>query len=584
MRDPDSMKILRIGMVFLVMALVGFLVYSLPQFYFNNLEYRTSELFTEIEDINKLAGDHIEQRSGREGGSKTPDEIKKLSQTIQEDLDRLEGKIKEHEDISTKQNKIAFLLNTKYKKYLKLKNLAFEKYYLSLRKFKTLKEYEGLTHEVLLARDDAKNSVLEAVSQKPPNFEKSDILIQHLNEIKQKLASYKVSDYLTDEYYRVLISDLDADIDQITIFKNGILNNYTYSQLDSELSKNGSKYDDKVYSVALSESVSTKIGIKRQEWTNFYSEFDEKSILAAEYYKENKLYNDPISLGLSVFNKKYPKNLFRSLLSDFYYEDKFADLNGDGSPEKLRLILPSNQSSYESPLMIAYDNNNQEIARLPYSMPINIPRDNSGRVYTLSTQSRRQAVSFDFSAGMHEIQTMFFELIKSDQGAVIIPICLKKEAVQASDCLFWSSEPGYLIADDFNDDGILDVAEIVNEYPKEGLISKEVESAINSAGDNKELNDILLRIAKREAGGKGSPVIWNTYSYNDEYFQSHSSNEYQNIFQGFKAHVLAKPEFSTIKKRIDISKESENYNIFVKTIWTQENNQDDDYLPSSPLS
>ncbi|MFA6415856.1 MAG: hypothetical protein WCW47_03830 [Candidatus Paceibacterota bacterium] len=578
------MKILRVSVVVIVLSFLGYFLYSIPQFYFNNLEYRTSELFTEIEDVNKLASDHIEQRSGREGGSKTPDEIKKLSLTIQDDLDRLEGKIKEHEDISAKQNKITFLLNSKYINYLKLKNLAFEKYYLSLRKFKTLKEFEGTTHEVLLARDNAKNTVLEAISQKPPNFENSDTLVQHLNEIKQKLSNYKKGDYLTDKYYQVLISDLDANIERVTTFKRAILNNYTYNQLDSELAKNSHRYDDNIFSIALSESVSTKMGIKRQEWTNLYSEFDEKSVLAAEYYKVNKLYNDPISLTLSVFNKKYPKNLFRSLLSDFFYEDKFADLNGDGVPEKLRLILPSNPSTYESPLMIAYDSNNQEIARLPYSIPINTPRNNSGRVHTLSTESKRQAVSFDFSAGMHEIQTMFFELIKSDQGAIIIPICLKKEAVQASDCLFWTSEPGYLIADDFNDDGTLDVAEIVNEYPKDGEISKEIENSIMSAGDNKELNKLLLRISKREAGGKGNPVVWNTYSYNGEYFQNYSPNEYQNIFQGFKAHVLARPEFSNIKKRTDISKESENYNIFVKTIWTQENNRDDDYLPSSPLS
>ena len=579
------MKIVRLGTIVLVLTLVGLFAYSIPQFYFNSLEYKSSVLFTETEEINKLAGDHIEQRSGREGGLKTPEELKSISLTVQLDLDHLEDKIKEHEIVSVKQNKISPLLSSTHNNYLRQKNLAFEKYYLSLRKFKKLKEFESLTHEVLLSRGDTKNLVINAIASKPPNFTETDKLVTELTKIKSILSEYQKDGYLTDEYYQVLINELDSNIEYINIFKIAITNNYTNNQIEPELAKNLARYDDTRYSKALNDSVKTKVEIKREEWNNYYSEFDEKSILAAEYYKNNKLYNDPISILLSKFNKSYPKNLFGSLLSDFHYEDKFADLNGDGTPEKLRLILSNNSSLNENPKLIAYDHNNIEKARLPDSMPINDPLDNSGKVYTLNNRTERQAVSFDFSVGTHEIQTMFFELVNTDEGLVILPICLKKEAIQASDCLFWSSEPGYLKADDFNDDGILDVAEIVSEYPKDGPISKELESGIKSAGADKEINNVLLRIAKREAGGRGEPVIWDIYSYNGEYFQKSDSNEYQKLFIGAKEHLKPiGPQFSNIKRRQDISKDSENYNIFIRTIWTTEHTQDDNYYTSSPLS
>jgi len=124
-----KLKLLLILPAILLLALFLFLF---PGFYFNQLEYKTRQVFSSIEEARSIADNDIEQRSGREGGIKSSEEVKNLSDKITADLNKVGNLVNEHESILNKQGKVVFLLPSKYKEYYDLKKDVFDKYYSSL--------------------------------------------------------------------------------------------------------------------------------------------------------------------------------------------------------------------------------------------------------------------------------------------------------------------------------------------------------------------------------------------------------------------------------------------------------------------
>lgn len=254
------------------------------------------------------------------------------------------------------------------------------------------------------------------------------------------------------------------------------------------------------------------------------------------------------------------------------FEDIKADLDGDGNQETLRL---SYTDSEKEPVvsLIALDKNGKEIGKLPTSMPIQVPMPKSGKVYTPVKKDKNQFVSFDFSVGPHSSETMFFGLFELKTGGMgVLPVCLTDNVNGASDCLFWSGEVAELAVKDLDNDGNLEVVETVDEYPKSSTITQEEEKAINDTwGDLKKENiDEAKRVAMREKGGRGNKVVWGVYRYNGNFFEEQTGTNYDRYYTLASQYLKTKyPTYPTIMKKSAMSKDSLEYNLFIRQFWTK---------------
>jgi hypothetical protein len=112
---------------------------------------------------------------------------------------------------------------------------------------------------------------------------------------------------------------------------------------------------------------------------------------------------------------------------------------------------------------------------------------------------------------------------------------------------------------------------MVDEYPKDGPLTEEIINSTKETFNNlgEKASDGALRVLKREQGGRGNKVIWGIYKYNDTYFEKQLGKDYD------KYYVLAKDSISnlytkypTIMKKSEMSKDSVEYNEFMKNYWT----------------
>lgn len=281
-----------------------------------------------------------------------------------------------------------------------------------------------------------------------------------------------------------------------------------------------------------------------------------------------------VVVGYIVVTKNKPLQKTENVIpiTDSISEEVKADLNGDGNQETLRL---SYTNSEKEPVvsLIALDKNGKEIGKLPTSMPIQIPMLKSGKVHTPVKKDKNQFVSFDFSVGPHSSETMFFGLFELKTGGMgVLPICLTDNVNGASDCLFWSGEVGELAAKDLDNDGNLEVVETVDEYPKDGQITTATEKIINDEFKDMGQDAVsgMTRIAKREQGGRGNKVVWEVYRFNGNFFEEQTGTNYNKYYTLASQYLKTTyPTYPSIMKRTTMSKESLDYNLFMRKFWTK---------------
>ncbi len=248
----------------------------------------------------------------------------------------------------------------------------------------------------------------------------------------------------------------------------------------------------------------------------------------------------------------------------------YADLNGNGQKDYLVLNISSDRVRVDS--IIAYDPVGKVIGKLPDGMPILAPMTNSGKVYTPNTKEKNQFVSFDFSIGPHSSETMFFGLFKlKDNSMGVLPICLSENANEPSACLFWSGEIGELLVRDLDNDGVIEVVETVDEYPKDGPITTDIEKIINEEFKDlgQDVADGMTRIAKREQGGRGNKVIWGLYRYNGSWFENQLGKKYDKYYTLAKEYLeSSNPNYPEVMRKSEMSTSSLDYNEFMRKFWT----------------
>ena len=559
----------------LIILLVGVLavLFLFPSFYFNELESKGKPIYSSIEAAKQATFDNIEQRSGREGGLKSTEEYDYYSGLITENLNKMDSKISEHQKILDLQGKLVFLLPSKYKSFYGLKKEALDKYYLSLRNFKQLKESESAVMDSWMIRSIFSVTMTDIGQTKEVNI---DSLKESIGKFKASQAILKKhfdNGFVTEALYEKLSSDLKYFIDTFVLaidWNEKRISDDEFGNKFQEMSKNVVEADV----VKLINESRVKItNVKATEWKDLYDSSIELSDKSLDYYDKNKLADDNLSRILSTFNKSYPQN--KLVKSDTEVEEKYVDLNGDGQQEVLQLNIKGLDVENRQVSLIAYDKDNKEIGRLPDDLPINEPMSGTARVYTPIKNDKKQFVSYEFVVGPHSSETMFFGLFDlKDDKAGILPVCLTDKVEGAPDCLFWSGEVGELVVDDFDKDGVLEVAEIVDEYPTDGILTKDVEDAVNKVfkDSDEETYSGMMRIPKRENGGRGNRVIWGIYKYNDSYFEKQLDKDYDKYYVLVKDYLRnLYPSYPTIMKKSAMSKDSLDYNEFMRNFWTHRN-------------
>lgn len=137
--------------------------------------------------------------------------------------------------------------------------------------------------------------------------------------------------------------------------------------------------------------------------------------------------------------------------------------------------------------------------------------------------------------------------------------------MRPDDCLFYLANPGGLVVDDLDGDGNLELVEVVDEYPKDGELSEEEETAIKQTFTEEGVDAFTegaRRIAIREKGGRGKPVAWAIFSYNGaSVFVPQEGDNFEKYF------LLLKSKQPDLVRKTEISEESIDYNEFVRTFW-----------------
>jgi len=554
--------------VFLLLSATSILL--IPSFYFNELEFKGKPIYSSIEAAKQATFDNIEQRSGREGGLKSTEEYDYYSGLITENLNKMDSKISEHQKILDLQGKFVFLLPSKYKSYYGLNKEALSKYYLSLRNFKQLKEPENSVMDSWMIRSKFATTMTDIGQTKEVSIDSLKESIEKFKESQTILKKHFDNGYVTETLYEKLSSDLNYFVDSFVLVIDWMekrVSNDEFGNKFQEMSKNVVEAD---VIELINESRVKITNVKATEWKDLYDSSLELSDKALDYYDKNKLADDNLSRILSTFNKSYPRN--KLVKSDTEVEEKYVDLNGDGQQEVLRLNIEGLDIENRQVSLVAYDKDNKEIGRLPDDLPINEPMSGTARVYTPIKNDKKQFVSYEFMVGPHSSETMFFGLFDlKDDKMGILPVCLTKNVKGAPDCLFWSGEVGELVVDDFDNDGVLEVAEMVDEYPTDGTLTKEAEDAVNKVfkDSDEDTYSGMMRIPKRESGGRGNRVIWGIYKYNDSYFEKQLDKDYDKYYVLVKDYIRnLYPNYPIIMKKSEMSKDSLEYNEFMKDFWT----------------
>lgn len=251
----------------------------------------------------------------------------------------------------------------------------------------------------------------------------------------------------------------------------------------------------------------------------------------------------------------------------------FADINGDGSREKVNVEPLTQNENNRAFVLVAYDQSGKETARIAEGIFFPEPMKDSLQTVKLIADLPKETIKFDVFSGPHSSETFFFT--QAGNSPVIAPVCKVKEYKSFQDCTFWSGELGQLMTVDIDEDKVLDVIEFVDEYPKLGEIGAENEVIIrnefSSGGLENKAND-MIEIAKREDGGRGRKVVWNIYRFGEnQFFEEQTGEKFNKLFSVFSGHwkeVL--PNTQLISKN-QMSKASYAFAEMMKNTWQLKN-------------
>jgi|GEM_PF-6998580 len=221
-------------------------------------------------------------------------------------------------------------------------------------------------------------------------------------------------------------------------------------------------------------------------------------------------------LFISNFLQKSKKNMGSIVLEDIplnsvenlQIDSTLLDIDGDGR-NNLVLFLSSapEEKPYFSGYIVVYDEKLKEIARTSkefYNLSLLLKGDFFP--YKLDKQSKKEYLKITYIAGAHHFRHFFL----TRKGNKLVPVCKKEKAKSWDDCGFYNSTWG-LEVEDYDEDGLMEVIEFVDEYPP--------------------------------GGGRGDIVVQGIYEFNGEYFRKLEGEEYMKIYK-----LVEKDYYKTIEE------------------------------------
>lgn len=403
-------------LVYAFIILIISFVFLFPKYYFNKEEQKGQEVFKMIEE-------------GRD-----KDDFKKVATLILT-----------HKSIVNNQEKISKLLPNKYKEYLKLKKDLYSKYYESLAKFNILKSREAEIRDVEMKREEFIKSLNNTKDKGANAMDVYIVLNAYVN--KKEIIKKSLDDgFITKEFYNAILADMDKNIEIYNIMNDTADLKISPTDMNSKIDEINKKYKDNDLAKISNDSYLKINAVKQKEWIDIYKEAEYKKYLVDKYYEQNNL--GKVSL---IKNYKVIK----------------ANYNGDDN----------NETFVISDTIFAYNDKDENIARLSKIIPLIKTTDNGVKTYNLNNSDKKQVVRLDFPEKENIISTMFFGLLTLKTGGeTILPICHVQNVKTAMDCLFISKESDPLLVSDLDNDRIIEIDKTIDskKYKFNGVYFEEL--------------------------------------------------------------------------------------------------------------
>lgn len=550
----------------LILLLIIFLIFGsqIPAFIYNEYEFLLRANYQLAETAFNDASTMVDIRTGNSDILASDEEKAGLSLPINKAIERIIQSVEKQKEYLNKQQKLLILLPKKYKEYHLIKKSFLMDYSDSFYAYQKIKTTEHWFYNTIVKMDNAHNDIADLDYSKPGYKEKlaehskiAEEINQETKEIlEQKRLTDGLADYITMNndlviYIDTVVNNPEADKDSIISGLESV--NYIYSQVP-DFEDEFTRWHDWI--------VDPQINLGKKQ----YESAIEKLTKADNYYTDYNLNRDWITIILAKFLKTYPKNINQFIPPADSIEESGKiriDLNGDANQEFL-IIDPGDQTQPNDHIksMIAYDSVGNVIASKPDEITVPQLMFGSAKIYRLKETDRKEAVSFEFPAGPHQSQVMFFALNKDK----ILPVCLKEKVTGPFDCLFFIGNVGYLPVMDLDQDGLAEVIETTDEYPSEGKLNQEEQAAITEVAGESETNEFtqaMEQIAKREKGGRGRMVVWAIFSYNGKFFKEQSGKDYDRLYNLIGSQIKNK------MKKSELSRDSLEYLNLVRKLWNK---------------
>lgn len=256
------------------------------------------------------------------------------------------------------------------------------------------------------------------------------------------------------------------------------------------------------------------------------------------------------------------------------YQFVFADIDGDGTKEKVNVEPLSEDEGNRAYILVAYNQEGEEIARIAKGVFFPEPMTGTLDTVKLIADLPKETIRFDVISGPHSSETFFFTKVNNEP--IIAPICKVERYQSFQDCTFWSGELGELLATDIDEDKALEIIELVDEYPQLGEIGQDIEEMIQQEFSSEDISgplaDTMVEIAKRETGGRGRKVVWKIYRLGeDQFFEEQTGADFDKLYLIVADYWQEALPDKQLVSRDDISQASYNFAQTMQKTWRLEN-------------
>lgn len=242
-------------------------------------------------------------------------------------------------------------------------------------------------------------------------------------------------------------------------------------------------------------------------------------------------------------------------------ERMYVDLDGDENEEEVKAFVDVDMDGGMDTTLKAYEGD-EIIAEFYPGISIMTPMINSFRTHILDKGSNNEYFSFNFIAGTHSSETMFFRLNDNNQ---IVPVCFKEPIMGPDDCLFFSDAMDSLIVEDINEDGFVEVVETgIERGPYIEELTEEEELAIEEAFTDLSDEEIAeaKEIATSGSNRTGRLIALHIYSFDGDIFKELTVDEYSNMV------VLLTKDHENVISRNEAPLTNLEYIEMAKKFWT----------------